>query len=374
MAYPLSPDQILSLRMRSQRLVLQGGEPVGNAAQVVSDVCGVQSQDLPAAVLSIWARSAGLTAAQVNAERQEKRTIAWTWCMRGTLHLVTAEDAAWLVPFLGPAFIAADRRRCEQLGWTEESIITGLRLLTDALAGGKELTRQEIIRLLEANHLPSEGQAPVHLIYRAALEGRLIAGPDRAGKPTYGLFEDWLGDIKPLPRREALEKLARRYLAAYAPARLEDLASWSGLKIGEARQAWELIEDQLFKVKAGGRLYWMLGNQLPWLDESSGSSPLVRLLPRYDTYWMGYANRELSVDPEFARRVQPGGGVIHPVLLVDGRARGTWKSQHRKGRLEVVIEPFVPLPNQLRPLIEAEVADLGRFLGEEAVLILTKAE
>lgn len=369
MVYRLSGDQARMLRLRAQRLVPQDARTPASAAQVVSDVCGVQAQDLPAAELSIRARSAGLTAALVVEERQEKRSIAWTWCMRGTLHLVAAEDAAWLVPLLGPAFIAADRRRMSQLGWDEERTAAGIQLLAEALAESGGMTRQEIIRLLEASDLPSEGQAPVHLLYRAALEGRLCAGPDRGKKPTYVRFEDWLGKLTPLPRQAALGNIARRYLAAYAPARPEDLASWSGLKLSETRQAWKLIDDELAKVGVDGQPAWMLKIQLPWLDESPPSTPIVRLLPRYDTYLLGYAGRELAVEPAYARRVHPGGGVVKAVLLVDGQALGTWRTSWRKGRLEVVFEQFVALPDELRPLIEAEVADLGHFLGEEVVLL-----
>lgn len=369
MAYRLSGDQTRRLRLRAQRLIPQDARTPAGVARVVSDVCGVQAQDLPAARLSIRARSAGLTAAQVEEERQEKRSIAWTWCMRGTLHLVSAEDAAWLVPLLGPAFITADRRRMSQLGWDEERTAAGIRLLTEALAKGGGLTRLEIINLLKENSLPFEGQAPVHLLYRAALEGRLCAGPDRGKKASYVLFEDWLGKPKPLPRPAALAKIARRYLAAYAPARPEDLASWSGLKIGEARQAWKLIGGELVEVEVAGQPARMLKTQLPWLDELTYDPPLVRLLPRFDTYLLGYADRELAVESAYARRVHPGGGVVNAALLVNGRVLGMWRTSRRKGRLEVAVEPFAALPGELQPLIEAEVADLGRFIGEEVVLL-----
>ena len=36
--------------------------------------------------------------------------------MRGTLHLVPAEDARWLVALLGPVGLARGRRRREQMG------------------------------------------------------------------------------------------------------------------------------------------------------------------------------------------------------------------------------------------------------------------
>ena len=57
--------------------------------------------------------------------------------------------------------------------------------------------------------------------------------------------------------------------------------------------------------------------------------------------------------PEHARRVWPGGGWIHPVVLVDGLAAGTW----RLAGGEVVVDAFGPIPEA--PLA-AEIADVAR--------------
>jgi hypothetical protein len=372
----LNAHQTRRLRLKAQRLLASQADLPTTSAQALAAICGVQAQDLPAGLLSVRARSTGLTALQIEQARQEERSIAWTWCLRGTLHLVTAEDASWLVPLLGPAFIAGDRRRFQQLGWDEPKAVKGLRLVQEALQREGAMTRAEIIHLLKENDLPSEGQAPVHLLYRAALEGMLCAGPNRGKEPTYVLWESWLGKPQPRPRQEALAELARRYLQAYAPAGPEDLAGWSGLKLGEARQAWGLIAGQLVEVEAAGKPAWLLKSQLSWLEETLAegdeTAPQVSLLPRFDTYLLGYASRELAVDPAYARRIHPGGGIINAALLVDGQALGIWKVQRRRGRLEVQVEPFAPLAQALLPGVAAEAADVGRFLGIEAVLSVKK--
>ena len=136
----------------------------------------------------------------------------------------------------------------QELGWDDQRAELGIRLLLEALQERHDLTRPEIIALLEKNHLPHTGQAPIHLIYRAALEGLLCRGAERGKEPTFVLFERWLGAPQPLPRQDALAELAVRYLSAYAPARPEDLASWAGLKLSDARLAWQLVEDRLKEV------------------------------------------------------------------------------------------------------------------------------
>ena len=86
----------------------------------------------------------------------------------------------------------------------------------------------------------------------------------------------------------------------------------------------------------------------------------MRLLGAFDPYLLGYAGREHAVAPEHARKVWPGGGWIHPVVLVGGMAAATW----RIDRDRVVVEPFegVEVPELA---LAAEVQDVGRFLGRE---------
>ncbi len=378
----LSAGRICLLRLRSQRLIPLNAGAAASPAQVLREVCGIQAQDLPAAQLAMHARDEALSLAAIERARQAERTIVRTWGMRGTLHLFAVEDARWLVPFLGPIFIAGDRRRFVELGWDAERSARGLRILRDAIARQGELTREEIIRLLRAGGLPYEGQAPVHLIFRAAMEGILCEGASLGSKPTYISFADWAGSPQPLPREIALAELTRRYLAAYGPAGPDDFARWSGLKTGDAREAWRLLAGETTPVEtdpgfasgsAPGSL-WILKTHTDRLDEPVGPLPVVRLLPRLDNYLLGYAQRGFIIDPAYARRVNAGGGIIHPTLVADGRILGTWKTTRRRDSLDVNVEPFEPLPADLLPELEREAAQIGHFLGNNTILRVTESQ
>ncbi len=376
MSLTLSAQQTRRLRMKCQ-LLLSTEKTVGASPErVLEKVIAVQAQDLPAARLSIWARSADLTVTSVEQARQETRSIVWTWCLRGTMHLLASQDAAWLIPFLGPLFISASEKRFQQLGWDELRANAGLNLLQCALQENFSLTRPEIIRLLRENGLPCEGQAPIHLIRRAALEGIICLGAEKQGKPTYVLYTSWLGGLRHLAPQEALAEIALRYLNAFGPATAEDLAAWSGLKVSQAREAWQMISDHLVAVEAAGKPSWILKDHLPFLDDLQETEvsrertipPIVRLLPAFDTYLLGYTNRDLTVAAEYSGRIHPGGGLIYPVLLVDGVALGTWQIKPRGKRIEIVIAPFERLDSELLSHIEVQIADLARFLARETVI------
>ena len=210
----------------------------------------------------------------------------------------------------------------------------------------------------------SPGQARPHLIFYAASQGILCLGPDRGAKPTYVLLDDWVNraSLTSLSREAACDELARRYLAAYGPASPGDMAAWSGLPMSEVRTAWNRIAGSLVKVEVAGQPAWMLKSHLAQLDELPGHPLVVRLLAGFDTYLLGYRSREMMVVSQYAKRINAGGGIIRPALLVNGQAVGTWKSTLRKKQLDVVVEPFEQLLPAVQPGLEAEATDIARFL------------
>jgi len=54
------------------------------------------------------------------------------------------------------------------------------------------------------------------------------------------------------------------------------------------------------------------------------------------------------------------------VVLVDGRAVGTWSSKRTTDGLSVDVNPFEPLGRTLRRRIDEEARDIGRFLKTQA--------
>jgi len=366
----LSNDVVRLLRIHAQRLTPQQPDAVQSVARVVQELCGLQAQDAHAATLAVRPRSAGLLATDIEHARVQKRSIIRTWGQRGTLHLLATEDLDWLLALLGPIFVAASQARRAELGLDEETCSRGIHLMRNVLANQGALTRAEIVEQLSAHGVRLEGQAAPHLIGRAALEGIVCLGPDRGGKPTYVLLDDWIerGQVVTLARDEVCAELALRYLAAYGPATVDDFASWSGLPISEVRSAWKRVAPQLIEVEIANRPAWMLKTHMAWLDEFPLHSPVVRLLPSFDTYLLGYRKRDLIVESQYARRIHPGGGILHPTLIVDGWAVGTWKSKPRKSHLDIIVEPFDTLTSEIHARLEAEVTDMARFLGSQAVL------
>ncbi|MFJ8567949.1 winged helix DNA-binding domain-containing protein [Streptomyces sp. NPDC093514] len=332
------------LRARAQAI---GGEVREDSVAAVLDrVLAVQAQDLPAAELGLRARARGLTQDAVRRATDTERTAVRGWFMRGTLQLVPAADARWLLALFGPVHLALGARRLRELGLDESLCTRSERLITEAIDGEGPLTRARLTDLLTTLGVEPKGQAAFHLIRRAALAGRICHGPQQGGEATFVLLDDWLPASGPLPFTGAAaeRELARRYRAAYGPSDALDFVHWSGLKATTGKNAWAAVRDT--------------GPE----PAPTPGEPDVRLLPAYDNYLVGYRSRDLSVPAAHERRVWPGGGQIRATVLVDGLAVGTW-SGGRRGA-PVTVEPF-PGTEPHSPAVAAgiarESADIARF-------------
>jgi hypothetical protein len=311
------------------RLAANGLEPRlrGGVADVARRLCGVQAQDAAATRLAIRARTDGLRAADVDAAPGVVRVWAW----RGTLHLLAREDVPWVLSLMADRANRAVAARWRSLGLDETVYARARPAIVERIADGPA-RRAQLRSALAGAGVDASGQRLPHLVRRVALEGVLH-------HPLDGTFAALEPAGEPPPRDEALAELLRRHAEGYGPADAADAAAFSGLPAGELRAA------------AGG------GSPAPAGAAASGKASSVRLLGAFDPYLLGYAGREHAVAPEHARRVWPGGGWLHPVVLVDGRAAGTWRL--RGGEIEV--DPFgAPIPEAP---FAAEAADVRRFLG-----------
>ncbi len=370
MKHILSPDQLLAFRLRAQ--CLHPDAAASDPAQAVREVCGIQAQDVSAAALQIRARTAGVTAAAVDRARAEDRSVIRTWAMRGTLHLVAAPDLAWMLPLFGPEFIRRGERRFAELGLTPEIRDAALNAIRSILGDQGPLPRPALAEALRQRGLPTEGQVIAGLVYFAGLAGALCYGLSADGQEVCVLLDAWIDPPAPLPRDDALAECARRYLHAYGPASPADMAAWSGLPLRDCRAVWDRLSGDLLEVEFGGSPLWIPCSRAAWLDLPPVDQPLVRLLGAFDAYLLGYQDRDLIVEKQVAKRINAGGGMIRPALLVDGRAAGTWKMRRSKKGAALTVDPFADLDTSILSALDAESRDIGRFLNLPITLLLTR--
>jgi hypothetical protein len=348
------------IRLRGQMLV--DPDPSGRSVEdVVGTLVGVQAQDAVAAALAVRCRGGCSVAADVDQTREDRRVVL-TWSLRGTRHLHRAADVRSLVGLLGPAFLGPSRRT-KQLGIAGavgERAVAGLR---DALAEEGPLTRDQVKARLAPLGVDPTGQAAIHVVWRAAMEGLLCVVPSTPSDgERYALLDDWLGpadDAPSVPLDPG--ELARRYLAACGPATPDDFAAWSGLRRPAVREAWAAVAAEVTEVDTSHGPSWLLTSHIEAGDGGRAEDvpPDVRLLGAFDSILLAYADRRLHLSPDHVPLVNRGGGMVKPLVLIDGVVAGTWSRP--RGRVEA--QPFRKLTAVESAAVEEEVADVVRFLS-----------
>ena len=349
-----APHDAPKAEVTAARLTSQGlsGPPAATAVEVVTRLLAVQAQDARGMRLAIRSRTTGVTATDVDAALTSRRLLI-TWLNRGTLHLVTPEDYWWLHPLTTPQLVAGNARRLRQEGVSSRQAELGVATVTAAVASEGPQTRAQLRARLDGAGVPNKGQALVHVLLAASIQGHIVRGPVVGSETAYVSVPAWLGappgSVKAIDRGEALARLARRYLAGHGPADARDLAKWAGLPLGEARLGLAGIGDEVVAVDGG-------------LVKLAGSGPAAelpppRLLGAFDPVLLGWDSRAAIVGRH--RGIVTTNGIFRPFAMVAGRAVATWALPG--GQIE--IRPLEAIAAGDIDALQSDAAAVLRFLG-----------
>jgi winged helix DNA-binding protein len=388
-AASVTRDQVDAYRLARHHLVRRA--PRDALVTVVESMAGAQAQLLSAAQISLSARIADLTVPDVDAVLA-KRLVVKVGCMRRTLYVVPADLVA--------VFVRGTARRAEkEVRWALGKGVPSRVVETaiDAALGALDepRTRAEIAeracrtlgarpRLVHGGGWGSRGKVAavpvgaltypvVDLLHLAAARGVVCHGAPRNGEPTFVRADAWVPGFEDVAPEDAETRLLRRYLEAFGPATAADFAVWTGVTVREARAIWARAESELAPVEVEGAEASMLRAGIDELSRARVERPHVRLLPYFDSYLLGHADRRHLVSDEHRRQVSRAQGWIAPVVLVDGRVLGVWKHTRERARLAVEVTPLGRLTRRVVAGVRAEAEELRRFLGAEDLQVTLAA-
>jgi hypothetical protein len=316
----------------------------------------VQAQEYEWAKWSIGLRTRDATETDVQRAIAERRVVR-TWAFRGTLHFIAASDVSWLIPRLAPAIIARNARRYRQLELDEAKFAQSNRVIRQALEREGSLVRAEIAYSLERAGITAEGQRAPYLLQRAALDGVICHGLPRGREPTYVLLSQWIGSSGELTHGKTQDALADRYLSSHGPATVQDFAWWAGLPVAAARQAYDGASSAI-RVTAEGKELWAAQEQAPLPVQE-----MAHLLAPFDDYMLGYRDRSWALDPVHTKRVNAGGGMPRPTIVLNGEIVGVWRRTIKDDRVVVAQELFRGLDESERAAVKDAVRRFGDFYG-----------
>jgi hypothetical protein len=347
-------------RLRQQFI---DGSRLEDPAEVVRGLGAVQAQDYYASLWAVGLRMRKANEAAIEQAINEARIVR-TWPMRGTLHLVASEDVRWMLALLAPRMLKRSAARLLREFAIDPALIKRAgRIVSAALGGGQTLTRPALYARFEAEKIATEKQRGLHILGWLAHEGVVCCGP-RAGKqPTFVLLDEWIPPSPVVSREHGLATLALRYFTHHGPATIADFVWWSGLTVADANVAIEASKSELEYETSGKQTFW------------SGPQARVRrseschLLPVYDEYTVGYADRSAALDPAHAKHAAAGYGIFRAPIVIHGCIVGSWTRALGKENVEVRVTPLTKFGREDLKSIARAADRYGAFLGLRAKVI-----
>ncbi len=355
---------------------------------VSNDLVVLHATDPATVFLSVSARMADISVADVEAALFERRTMHRTLAMRRTLFVVTSELAPAVEHSSSTKVASTERKRLEQFlvdsdiadptRWLAQATGEVLAVLDDhpdgltARALTKAVPRLATRIVMGAGTSnPVEAGVTSRLLGQLAVEGRIIRGRPTGDWTTrqyrWHRRDRWWPDGRDpsaveLDESGAAARLLEHWLARFGPATLTDMKWWTGWTMTKTRHA--LADIDVVEVGLDGDLSGETGFVLRVDEEPvSKPDPWAALLPSLDPTPMGWKQRGWFLG-DHGGPLYDRSGNIGPTVWVDGRIVGGW-SQRPDG--EVVTELLEPVGAEHRALIGAEAERVAAFVGDVVV-------
>lgn len=320
------------------------------AQEMTRHLVGLQAQENLPPYLSLAARLEDFDPYAVTAGLEDRSLVRFL-VMRGTVHLLTADDALMLRSWTAPVH-EREIRISQSIGPARDvdrdAFLAALAELLD------EPMSQKAIGLALAERFPA--YAPTQLGQLARSAAPLVQVPPRgtwkgSGTVVYQYVDRWVG--RPTVEPD-VEEIVRRYLRAFGPATAADVTAWSAVtRLGPVVKG--MTDLVTYEDEAGKVLYDVLEGELA--DEDAPAP--VRLLGAYDNVWLSHAARDRVTDPESRNAWMAENGASAHALFADGWLAGLWRAED--GRVKVL--------QTLRPLTSAEKSELDEEIARVEALL-----
>jgi hypothetical protein len=324
-------SDIARIRLLQQKIT---GKKYGSAKDTVHWMGAMQAQDYAMAKWAVGIRTNGATVGTVQSAL-DKGEILRTHVLRPTWHFVSSDDIYWMLELTAPHLLSSLKARQRELELTAKVLEKCQRIFEMKLKGHCHTTRDELKHELTKAKIRVDNNRSSHIFLWAESEGILCSGADKNGKQTYALLPERVPKPGAVKREDALAHLARRYFMSHGPATLQDFTWWSGLPVGDARNALEMIKPDVVSETIGSHTYWRPSSLAIPKKENS-----THLLPAFDEYLISYKDRSAALSLDDHKKSVSNNGIFWPVVVINGQVTGRWKRSVKKGKVIIETEYF----------------------------------
>ena len=336
--------------------------------RAVERVAGLQAQWANSPYVALWSRLAAFERQQLT-RALERGTLVKATLMRTTLHIVTPRDYFTYLQVFRPGRVERFTRELAKHSPDLDAGTVARRAL--AALGDRPALRADYLEAAGEGRRSPQGNVQAWMFWVAMQTyGELIHVPPsgtwgHVGSPIFAPARSWVGAARTgAVAGDPRVHLVRRYLAAFGPASVADLNSWS--QAGSLRPALIELEPRLRRFRdEAGRL--LLDLKRATIVDGDVPAP-VRFLPKWDTAILGYAPPERwRILPErYRKRVIAVNGDVRQTFTVDGVIAGSWQIDRGRSGVTLALEPFARLSREAHAELGVEGESLLRFVEPDA--------
>ncbi|MFN8022993.1 MAG: winged helix DNA-binding domain-containing protein [Acidimicrobiales bacterium] len=328
----------------------------------VRSVMALQAQEPAAPYLALWNRIEGFRPSELDRALADGAIVKAS-LFRLTLHAVAADDIVWArTAMQGRARDAGFHAVLDQYGIADGELGALLERLRTVMAEPHDNAAME--RLL-AEQVPDVDD-PARLwsaLRLVAFRHATSADPWSFGRrPAFVPCSVAAGD-----ERAAIAQLVRRFLMAFGPASIADVAQFTILKRSTIR---EVVESMTELVSAAGPDGVPLLDLPPDVVRTDGAEvPLPpRLLGMWDSVLLAYDDRSRVIPEAHRSHVIRRNGDVLPTVLVDGRVRGVWRASADA----IELRAFDAIDDAAVSALDGEARDLRAMLADREPTVFSR--
>ncbi|GAC1402547.1 MAG: winged helix DNA-binding domain-containing protein [Thermoanaerobaculia bacterium] len=309
----------------------------------IEKLAGLQSQLARPPFIGLWTRLENFRREDLLRLIEQRNVVRATW-IRATIHLLTQADYIAFRSTIQPSLAGGMPALRTRADFDAEAL----------LATGRDFfaephTFDEFRKFLLERDADVDERTTAYAV-RLGLPMTVEPAAGRWGYSSVSRFKV----AERVDPQNRIEEFVLRYLAAFGPASVNDMQTWSAMR--NLRGVFKSLRPKLatFRDENDKELFDLPKAPRPGEDVDAP----VRFLPDYDNLTLAFADRSRVIATEHRKLMFTANLGVLPAFLVDGVVAGTWKIERKK----LVMNPFVNLSKRVKAELDEEGEKLVRFV------------
>jgi hypothetical protein len=334
----------------------------------------------PVAFLSLLARRPNIRLGDLEEALINDRTLIRAPAFRGSLFLLNMQDYPIYFKTFHQGLMQRGMQKLQEVGLSKAHLQHFTELLIAASPSLPQTVPALVDIIFNRKERPSS-EIAYRVMQKLCDMGVLVRASAKGWKGndfSYALLSTWAPELslKIDNPETARTETIRKYLKAYGPASMEDIAWWTGLPMAQCQRSVSHMRREALRFHVESYRDDMIGlketvdllRRRPALEEE------IQLLPQWDPYTLGWRCRKRVADKEYLPYIYDSFGNAVSVIIDCGKVVGLWQFRDNEiNMLEIhIFAQYKDRKNIILQKVEEWARSLAVLTGALSVNIVER--